>query len=278
MTQVDPAANEVLVVVAHPDDEAFWFTPLLRSASRIVAALPVHGEDEVISRGRYSVLDGYPVCGFEFLPLRSAGVYKRSDWLRRRPIEEGVTLLRKCPKERVSTYMGNYASLLEALEPYVRSSQVIYTHNPWGEYGHEEHIQVSHAVMALATKEGRSVWAWDGFSSRLLLAGRMRLRHDYYRGQTKELPRSALGTDRSLFREIRELYKSYSAWTGDPHYEPPETSEYIQLVRDGKILIESVRPPSALKLRMAVRTAALDSTRKARHRLPHAIRPRVPTW
>jgi len=34
----------------------------------------------------------------------------------------------------------------------------IYTHNPWGEYGHEHHRMVSNVVRQLATRYGKDVW------------------------------------------------------------------------------------------------------------------------
>ncbi len=278
MTGSDSVASGALVVVAHPDDEVFWFTPILRDSSRIVAALPVHGDDESITRGRLAVRDAYPVEGFEFLPIRSAGVYRKSDWLRRRPITEGVTLMPSCPTDRAGTYVGNYASILEELEPYVVSSPVVFTHNPWGEYGHEEHIQVSQAVVELAKRQGSSVWAWEGFSASFLMTGRMRLRHDYYRGKTDNLPRLALRNDLLLFRQLRDLYRSHGAWTGDAQYEPTETSNFIQLVREGEVLIERAPPPRALKLRIVARTVVLDGARKLRKRLPRRFRPRGFSW
>lgn len=230
-------AGKPLVVVAHPDDEIIWLAPVTAQAATIVAALPIHADNPAISSGRDFVRAHYPVGGFEFLSLREAGVYRQSDWLRRSPAPYGVTLSARCPTERARRYVANYDALLELIEPYVRRHAVIYTHNPWGEYGHEEHVQVSNVVMSLARRHGCSVWAWDGFPERHLLRLGMRLRSDFYGDRPLTLPHADLEVDGSLYHSIRQLYLSQGAWTWDWGYEPPARSTYIQLVRQGELLL-----------------------------------------
>ena len=233
---VGPLAG-ALVVVAHPDDEILWLAPAVAQAAMIVAALPGHAHEPSITQGREAVRIAYPVGPFEFLPLVSAGVYKRSDWLRRVPAEHGVTLKPDCPVATASRYRDNYSALVELLEPYVKQYPVVYTHNPWGEYGHEEHVQVSNAILALAQRHGCSVWAWDGFPERRLWGQGMRLRTDYFTGRTATLPRRQLDVDSPLYRQVRELYIANGAWTWDQGYDPPPVSSYLQLAREGEVLI-----------------------------------------
>ncbi|MGH9029740.1 MAG: PIG-L family deacetylase, partial [Acidimicrobiales bacterium] len=259
---LDPGAR-VLVVVAHPDDEAFWFTPVLRRAAHIVAALPVHTDDEVVTRGRERVLADYPIATFEFLPFKEAGVYRRSNWRLREPAELGVTLRRLSSAARARAYRENYETLLEALDPYVRAHEVVFSHNPWGEYGHEEHVQVSSVVTALARRHGRSVWVLDGLPARVLRSDGMRLRSDFYEEKIRHLPRTSFDTDLELFRSIRHLYESHLAWTGSPIYEPPQKSEYVQLVREGDLLLEPGPPVHGRILRVGARALALDGPHRA---------------
>jgi len=237
----------ILVVVAHPDDEVLWLGPLLRSAATILVALAVHSHKEDITVGREFVRAEYPFNTFEYLQLRSPRAYLRSDWLRRRPVEEGVALLANCPEEIARAYRESYGLLVDALEPYIRGHQVIYSHNLWGEYGHEEHIQVAHAVVSLASRLGKSVWAWDGLPSERLLADGMRLRHDFYGNRIGHLPRTHMQIDIALYRDISKLYRSYGAWTWDDRWEPSGEVDYIQLVRDGKVLL-TPRPLAGLRI------------------------------
>ncbi len=271
--------QRILVVVAHPDDEILWLSPLVPVAATVLAALPIHADKVAITHGRELVLADYPLKNFEFLPLREAGAYRRSDWLRREPIEQGVTLRKDCPEERARAYFENYGLLLDALEPYVRSHQVIFSHNLWGEYGHEDHIQVARAVISLAHRHGKSVWAWDGFSTQRLLANGMRLRQDFYRNQTRHLPRLRLDVDISLFRDVRQLYRSHGAWTWeDDSYEPRRTSNYIQLVRDGNVLVAHRSIPRTRELRIAASTAVHDGNLRIRRKLQRSVGRRTSQW
>src|SRR5271168_2315679 len=55
-------------------------------------------------------------------------------------------------------YDGNFNTLLAGLRPVLAGCADVYTHNPWGEYGHPEHIQVYRAVTALQAELGYTVW------------------------------------------------------------------------------------------------------------------------
>jgi len=153
--------EELTIIVAHPDDEVLWLGAVLPLATRIVAALPGHAIEHELEAARAELHPSYPIGTLEYLPLRSAGVHMQSDWKRRAPIDHGVTLRQSCPTERLTHYRTNFDAMLRLLRPYVQSDSPVCTHNPWGEYGHEEHIQVNHAVVQLAQAVGSSVWAWE---------------------------------------------------------------------------------------------------------------------
>jgi LmbE family N-acetylglucosaminyl deacetylase len=252
----------MLVVVAHPDDEVLWLSAALPYASRIVAAFSVAIGDPALTRGRELVRAHYPFSGFEFLGLSNADVFSQSDFLSRTPVEHGVSLMSSCPRERVERYRSNYSALLAALDPYLGPGTEVVTHNPWGEYGHEEHVQVNHAIVSLAARHGCSVWVWDGFSTEELVANDVWLRADYYPDNAVALvPSLELAVDIDRYREIRDLYRRYGAWTFHDDYLPPNSSRLFQIVRDGQVLL------SARKLswtRRAVMTGQKLS-RKAQH-------------
>ncbi len=266
LTSANPAG--VLVVVAHPDDEILWLSSVVAQAARILAVLPWEPRAHWLNEPREALLSDYPLESFEYLSLRGAGVFRCSDWSRRRPVEHGVTLKDDCPTEVAATYRENYATLLEMLGPHLSQRDTVYTHNPWGEYGHEEHVQVCNAVMSLAERHGNSVWAWNGFSSRQLLGHGMRLRKDFFERSAQRLPRVHFRNDLSLFHDVKQLYQRHQAWTWDDDYEIGPVSEYIQLVDKGVALVRPSAKPLALQpLRIAVRSRWNRLTRSRRRPL-----------
>jgi LmbE family N-acetylglucosaminyl deacetylase len=231
---------EALVVVAHPDDEVLWLAGVLPHATKILVAFGVASGDPTLTRERELVRHSYPYRGFEFLGLQHADVFGQSDFLSRVPVDHGVNLMRSCQPERAERYASNYPALVAAVDPHVTAETNIYTHNPWGEYGHEEHIQVNHAMVALARRHGCSVWAWDGLSSQELISNDVWLRADFYPEHAlDDVPSHELEVDLERFREIRALYQRHRAWTWRDDYLPPNPSRFLQIVRDGDVLVSA---------------------------------------
>lgn len=244
-----------VVVVAHPDDEALWLTSVLPSADVVVATLP--RASQPLTERRRAVVAEYPLSGFELLDLQSADVYWQIDPRRCRPVEHGLSLRENCPTPNAERYRLNFYALLEELEKYFHPGSVVYTHNPWGEYGHPEHVQVSNAVVRLARKHSCSVWIWEGFSSHWQLRRGLRLRADYYPDRlVGRLPAAELPLDLELYRELRGLYIRHDAWTWDDDYEPPAPSRFVQIVDGGVVLLPAGRRRASAPARMTLRAAA----------------------
>ena len=225
-----------LVIVAHPDDEAVWFSPLLSEADLIVATFPRHPSKDSITEARELVRQEYPLP-LEFLPLTASGAFRQSDWSARKPTYYGVELLDSCPPESRERYLTNYELLLSALDPFLAEAVEVYSHNPWGEYGHEEHIQVWCAVSQLAERHGRSVWFWDGFANAVLEERGVRTRLDHYTPLPPDMRATEMEVDVQLYRELRLLYQKHGAWTRAADYEPPPHPRYLEAVRDGTRLL-----------------------------------------
>jgi hypothetical protein len=237
----NPFAGDVIVVVAHPDDEVLWLGAVLPLARKIVMVLPGHAVNTDLAAARARSIARYPLNNLETLPLQTAGVHQQSDLLRRRPIEYGVSLMESCPKDCAERYRENFRSMCRMLETYMHKGVTVFAHNPWGEYGHEEHVQVNHAVMRLARRHGCSVWAWEGFSAAWQVERGIRLRADHYpEDATSMLPSVELNVDLDMYTRIRDLYQEQGAWTWADDYVPPNPSRYIQLVRAGQGLIDAV--------------------------------------
>jgi LmbE family N-acetylglucosaminyl deacetylase len=272
---VDGAAErDTLVVVAHPDDEVLWLGPFLPRAKHILVAYADATRDSSLNRGRQSVLADFPFATLRYLGLQQADVYGLSDFLSRVPVEYGVKLMRSCDRERARRYRTNFRALVEAVAPFVDATTDIYTHNPWGEYGHEEHVQVSHAMVALAQRHGCSVWAWDGLPSAELTQRDVWIRADYYPDTAVcNVPWVEMDVNLECYDQLRSLYQRHDAWTFYDDYVPPNPSRYLQIVRDGIVLVRARKLPSSRRAEIAAQVV-LRKTRHYAHKIwAEKIRP-----
>jgi LmbE family N-acetylglucosaminyl deacetylase len=230
-------ARDVDVVVAHPDDEALWLCAAVERAASVIVCFPSHATDRAITRGWERARMRSPYEPPKYLPLVSAGIFDLAgDGSPTTP--RGVGLAET--SERTRRYVDNFDRLLPLLRKHLSGADV-YTHNPWGEYGHYEHVQVCRAVVAVAVELGASVWCWAGTFSwegekestpidNHLVA--------HYRSRVERLPRCTLSGDPAAFLAIRQAYVSTGSWTGPTLYLPPEEAEMIQLVNCGRPLLE----------------------------------------
>lgn len=205
----DMLPRSTALVVAHPDDEVLWFSSVLASMDAILFCYEaVPSRPDWTAGRRRAVLD-YPLRGAQSLGLTESEVFNGADWASPRKAEYGLEVKRHTnalPGINVSRYLDNYAALRAALRTRLAGFAQVYTHNPWGEYGHEEHVQVYRAVKSLQPELGFTLWFGNycsNKSSRLML--------QYVGGfdaayETRE-------TDPRLGETLAELYKQHDCWT-----------------------------------------------------------------
>jgi LmbE family N-acetylglucosaminyl deacetylase len=201
------------VVVAHPDDEALWLSSALAGADIVVFC---YGDQFVAgktSAARRRAVAGLKLPGLVNLALVESGVRKLVDWQNTRFTPAGVEIADAAAAAR---YAANFAALLDALRPVLAGCSEIYTHNPWGEYGHPEHVQVYRAVAALQAEFGFTIW----FSG-------------YFAPLTRRLARLAGWTARQERRPdvcaARRLFWNYwrfGAWTWPLSHRWPKREFY----------------------------------------------------
>jgi hypothetical protein len=82
----------------------------------------------------------------------------------------------------------------------------VLTHNPWGEYGHEEHVQIFRVLRALQDEIEFGLWVPNYCSDRALpLATR------YFSREATDYIRFA--TDKDYATKLAELYIQEGCWT-----------------------------------------------------------------
>lgn len=214
--------DDAILVVAHPDDETLWFSSIVDRVRTVLVCFQEAPGQAEWSRGRVAAAAAYPLPNTRFLGMTESMAFQGADW--RNPVENelGLALARRpgtlaaFDPER---YASNFRVLTDILRKEVPGHRALITHNPWGEYGHEEHVQVHRAAAGVAAALDVPLWYSNYCSDRSYPLLQRHL--DALHGQGETLP-----TNRELARRIEQLYRAEDCWTWpfeDYPYFPTET-------------------------------------------------------
>lgn len=210
-----------LVIAAHPDDEVLWFSSVLDKADEIVICFLDIDASPEISAGRRRCAAGYPLGNLKWLEIGESGCYGLADWRHPAAVRWGIQIPDKGADAR---YRENYERLSELLEAILPGYSAVYTHNPWGEYGHEEHVQVHSAVKNICgelPEEMRpEIWCPVYVSSRsaaLMLAN----------GHILKNPRVNFPTNANLASQLKNMYEKNGCWTWSADWQWPAEDIFI---------------------------------------------------
>ncbi len=209
------------IVVAHPDDECLWLSSVLATADRVVFCFGDQFERPKSSTARRRAVAALPLDGMVDLKLPESGAGFAVDWSNPRPTPVGIAIADEAARGR---YEANFPKLLDALRPVLAGCGDVYTHNPWGEYGHAEHIQVYRAVAALQAEFGFTIW----FSNYVgpaswLLALKLGEHPSWTHCRT-------VSPDRATASALMRVYRRNGAWTWTRFHRWPDLETlYAQL-------------------------------------------------
>lgn len=202
------------VVVAHPDDEALWLSSALASAGRTVLCFGEVFERPEDSHARRRAVTALPLAGLTDLAIPESGVDFRLNPPLPQLTSTGIRI--EEPRAR-ARYESNFARLIDALRTALAGLRVIYTHNPWGEYGHPEHIQVYRAVAALQLELKYTIW----FSNYVSPASWPLAAH--LASEVRCAERRIVQPDRVTARRLMRIYRRQGAWTWNWAHRWPAT-------------------------------------------------------
>jgi LmbE family N-acetylglucosaminyl deacetylase len=205
--------SPIAVVVAHPDDEALWLSSVVSSAERIVFGFGALFNRPRTSEARRHAVAALPLSGIVNLGIPESGVGFNSRQAQRVLTPAGVRISDATVRAR---YESNYVKLLEGLRAPLTGCRDVYTHNPWGEYGHAEHIQVYRAVTALQDELGYTVWFSNYVGPKSW---------NFVKGLAETLSwaqRSIVSPDVATARTLMRVYRRHGAWTWTPVHRWPE--------------------------------------------------------
>ncbi|MCO5734690.1 PIG-L family deacetylase [Rhizobium sp. SSA_523] len=256
MTQDDFAG--CVIVMAHPDDEILWASALVAGARKIILCYTESADSAEVTQGRRQLLQSFPVKTVISLDIPESGTYQSTDWTR--PVETPYGIA--CSRNR-DRYARNFHRLVDALSGHLAEDDVVVTHNPWGEYGHEEHIQVYRAVCALK----------QTLRLRLFVSGYASDRILYFMQRT--MPRlgrvsAPLLTDKALAARLKAHYQAHRSWTWDDHYDWPDHECFYEIAAPDAPL----RPGTGTLSSRPVNVIWLDGSLPAWRRLYRSLKRR----
>lgn len=223
MAAIEPSFDlkRACVVVAHPDDEVLWFSSVLAEVGRVILCFEDCAEYPEFGPARRAVLAAYPLPSVEALRLPEPCSVHLVDWLTTEPDEYGVQLnAANVTDEQRGRYRQCSHALRQALEPRLQGIDVVFTHNPWGEYGHPDHVQVSSVVDSLSAEYGFRVLYSGYIASRTMP---LAARHLPRLGGWVELP-----VQSALAEPIEALYKRHGAWTWPADHQRFSSEVFLQ--------------------------------------------------
>jgi LmbE family N-acetylglucosaminyl deacetylase len=199
-----------IIVAAHPDDENLWFSSILSKVDSIILCFLPVASRPAWTEGRRKSLAEYPLENIICLELEESEVFRGADWNHPVKTEYGLEIAENEHPDTV--YRNNFCLLVTRLRETLRGCKNVFTHNPWGEYGHVEHVQVYRAVKFLQSELQFRLWytSYASNKSAFLMA-----RECSTMGPNLGL----MKTDKALAESIAGLYKRNECWTWYTDYE-----------------------------------------------------------
>ncbi len=241
--------HQCVIIMAHPDDEILWASSILAAAKKVILC---YGDtaDAAVSRGRAALLKDFPLQSVISLNIRESRSFLTTDW--DRPVETPHGI--QCGRDHEG-YARNFDLLAAAIAAHVHDGDVVVTHNPWGEYGHEEHVQVYRAVSALKKKCDFRLFVTGYVSDRVLSFMEM------------NMPRLgafvALPTDKTLAETLKLHYQTHDSWTWDDGYQWPEQELFYEI----RSVDAALRPVRGTMASLPVNMLWIDGHLPLWHRL-----------
>jgi hypothetical protein len=215
-----------VIIAAHPDDEILWFSSIMKDVNKVLIVYEDFWAHPELGANRAKAVAELPHADLTSLKIAEAGTYGLADWhnpkLSRYGIAFGSEAIIREVKRQVKSvlpsreqtpdqsvwanYRGNYDKLYVALDAVLSEEMNVFTHNPWGEYGHEEHIQVFRVIDDLRAKKGFKLWMSNYVTNRSLP-----LAMTYF--SASEVQYIKRPTDKIYAEAVADVYRKHDCWT-----------------------------------------------------------------
>lgn len=210
--------EDAILVVAHPDDEILWFSSVVSKVSKVIVVFSDDPRFPELGRNREALFAAYPLDTAELLGLTESCSFNTAGWPNPQRSDHGLELMAALTIR--DAYRRNYHRLVELLDQALAHARVVLTHSPWGDYGHEDHVQVHAAVAAAQRKHGFQIWYPGYVSDRSWLLMQESVRGFSHAYQT-------MNADQTLAHKLAALYREHHCWTWYDDYEWPAQETFF---------------------------------------------------
>lgn len=212
--------SRAVLVAAHPDDEILWLSSAIATADPVVLCYGAPFGKPEKAAARAKAVAALKLPKLVTLAIPESGTRLLTDW--RNPILTPTGMAVSDPAGS-ARYDANFTLLLEKLRPILAGADAVYTHNPWGEYGHPEHIQTHRAVAELQKELGFTIWFSNYMAPLTLPLIRALAPAPLWAEKRLTFP------DIRLARRLRAIYLRHRVWTWSLfHSWPPVETLYAQ--------------------------------------------------
>lgn len=240
-----------VVVMAHPDDEVLWSSSILRRSKKVVICYNQAPGSKAVSVGRVGVFDNFPIDNIISLDITESDTYLSTNW--KNPIETEYGI--RCGRNR-DGYARNFHLITSALQDHLDEGDLVVTHNPWGEYGHEEHVQVFRAVSYMKERKGFRVFVTGYVSDRVV--GFMEKTIDRLRSKPVLMP-----VDKPLCEDIKRHYQKHNCWTWEDDYKWPDYECFYEVANSGSPLRRNDKTMASLPVNVVWIDGKISILRRA---------------
>ena len=244
--------DRMAIVMAHPDDEVLWASSALRAAEKVVLVYGALRCAPDLTEGRKAAMAAFPLPTLDWLNLVESGVFDSASWPNPRETEYGLyphPALRLLDSFDADRHRALFQEMRQALRPRLAGMRNVIAHGPWGEYGHEDHVQVFRVVASLAGELGFRLWVPGYVAPK---AEALMLRNLRFLGR----PTPRLPVDAALAEDIAQIYKRTKTWTWFDDYVWPESEQFFPWYPKGAPAGEAARADEIQRIRLPAEFAA----------------------
>lgn len=202
--------EDSILIVAHPDDDILWLSSVIDKVEQIVFCFNGDPSNPDLGVARKKTIAEYPLQNVSTLDIDEPQSFNKANW--RKPVTTEYGLKLSGCQESDARYKATYEKLLHRVRHLVADRTNVFTHNPWGEYGHEDHVLVYQVLKTLQMEFHYTLWFSNYCSNHSVT-----LMNRYISGFYPDY--ECLPANPALAHRIADVFKKNGCWTWYEDYQ-----------------------------------------------------------